>query len=286
MKNIVRRLIKHPPAVLYAVLLGFVAFSAAVPMFAAGMYDAALTDLAMAGILIAMMLKTFVFALQRKSSKMNKIFAWLAVIAANILALLPTHDFPGSLSTAFAFSLLICAAVLYFSGPLAAAMSLAPALWCCVFMPYHEEFMLLLSYPLRLSAAMLSTLLLKLCGINVIYAGTSLSLPGLSIAITDACSGINQLDAFILIAFGAVQLMHKKMLWKILHFSFIIPAVIIGNSLRIFITVLLFKMLGEKVLENVWHIALGYTQIIFALLIFLAIGRIFCAAGKNEEEQK
>ena len=71
MKNIVRRLIKHPPAVLYAVLLGFVAFSAAVPMFAAGMYDAALTDLAMAGILIAMMLKTFVFALQRKSSKMN-----------------------------------------------------------------------------------------------------------------------------------------------------------------------------------------------------------------------
>jgi exosortase/archaeosortase family protein len=113
------------------------------------------------------------------------------------------------------------------------------------FMPYHKEFMLLLSFPLRLSATVLSAGILKICGIGVVYSGTSLSLPGVEIAITDACSGINQLDAFLLIAFIAIQLLHKKILWKILHFAFIIPAIIIGNSLRIVLTVFCI-IFGEK----------------------------------------
>ena len=197
------------------------------------------------------------------------------LVLANILALLPSHDFPGSLSTALAFSLVICALVLYFSGTLMAKVCIIPAVWCCVFMPSHEEFMLMLSYPLRLSATLLSSLFLKICGVEVAFAGTSLNLPDLNIAITDACSGINQLDAFILIAFVVVEMLHKKTLWKLLHFAFIIPSIIAGNSLRIVITVLLYKVFGDCVLENLWHILLGYAQIFFALVIFLLIGKIF-----------
>ena len=286
MKLLLNRLSKHPLGALYGTLLGIIAFSAALPMFKSGMWDAALVDLAMAGILIFLMLKSFISTFRKESSFSEKCTAWVMVIAANMLALLPAHDFPGSLSTAFAFSLLICAFVLYFSGALMAAICIMPALWCCVFMPYHEEFMLLLSFPLRLSATVLSAGILKLCGVSVIYSGTSLELPGLDIAITDACSGINQLDAFILIAFLAVQLLHKKIGWKALHFAFIIPAVIIGNSLRIILTVLLFRMLGETVLENSWHVALGYSQIIFAMIFFLLIGKLFRLDNEKKAEVK
>ncbi|MBR2364713.1 MAG: exosortase/archaeosortase family protein [Lentisphaeria bacterium] len=275
MKNFLKRLLKHPLGALYGLLLGIIAFSAAVPLVVSGMWDAALVDLAMAGILITLMLRIFLFTFRKKTVFSEKCAAWILLGIANILALLPTHSFPGSLSTAFAFSLLICAFVLYFSGTLIAAASIVPALWCCVFMPYHEELMLLFSFPLRLSATMLSGVILNVCGINIVYSGTTLSLPYLNIAITDACSGINQLDAFILIAFIAVQIMHKKTLWKFLHFAFIIPSIIAGNSLRIVLTVLLYRILGESVLLNSWHIALGYLQIIFALLIFLAVGRVF-----------
>ena len=131
---------------------------------------------------------------------------------------------------------------------------------------------------------MLSGLILKLFGIGAVYSGTSLSLPGLNIAITDACSGINQLDAFILIAFIAVRILHKGLLWKILHFAFIMPAIIIGNSLRIVITVLLYRWFGESVLADTWHIALGYVQIVLALIIFLLIGKIFQIASTKSEE--
>ena len=282
-----KKMIHHPLGVLYGTLLGILAFLAAIPMFTSGAWEAALVDLVMAGILIILMMKRFILTSRRESTLPEKCAAWSMLIIANILALLPTHTFPGSLSTAFAFSLLICAFVLYFSGTFTAVNSIMPALWCCVFMPYHEEFMLMLSYPLRLSATMLSSLVLKLCGVEVAFAGTSLNLPDLNIAITDACSGINQLDAFILIAFIAVEMLQKKTVWKFLHFAFVIPSIIAGNSLRIVITVLLYKVLGDCVLENLWHTLLGYTQIFFAIIIFLLIGRIFREnpSVQKEDEQ-
>lgn len=284
MKKVIRLLAGHPLGALYAMLLGIVAFSAAVPMCTAGMYEAAVVDLIMAGILIVSMLKKFIPAPRLQAAFPEKCMAWVLLISANILALLPTHDFPGNLSTALAFMLLICASVLFFSGRIMAVNSVIPALWCCVFMPYHEEFMLSLSFPLRLSATVLSAWILKLCGIGVIASGTSLNLAGVNIAITDACSGINQLDAFILLAFLAVQFLHKKTGWKILHFAFIIPAIIIGNSSRIVLTVLLYTWHGEVVLQNTWHTVLGYVQVVIALLLFLAVGKIFTVSDAGHKE--
>ena len=287
MKYFCKKLLKyHPLGALYGTLLGILAFWAAIPMFTSGAWEAALVDLVMAGILIILMMKRFILTSRRESTLPEKCAAWSMLIISNILALLPTHTFPGSLSTAFAFSLLICAFVLYFSGTFTAVNSIMPALWCCVFMPYHEELMLLLSYPLRLSATALSALLLNLCGVKVVCSGTSLELSGLNIAITDACSGINQLDAFILIVFVAVQILHRKTVWKILHFAFIIPAIIVGNSLRIVLTVLLYILLGEMVLQNTWHTVLGYVQIVIALLFFLAIGKIFIVSDSENKEAK
>ena len=283
-RNFLNIITKHPLGALYGTLLGIIAFSAAVPMAVSGMWDAALVDLAMAGILIYLVMKKFVSVPVRESVFREKCAAWLLLISADILVLLPTHNFSGSLSTAVAVTMLICASVLYFSGIYMAALAIVPALWCCVFMPYHEEIMLLLSFPLRLSATVLSAGILSLSGIDVVHAGTSLVLPGVDIAITDACSGIKQLDAFILIAFIAVHLMQQKSGWRILHFAFIMPAVIAGNSLRIVLTVWLYRWFGETVFENLWHSVLGYVQIIFALLIFFAVGRIFAAAGNKTED--
>ena len=286
-KVYLKKTVKHPLGALYGTLLGIVAFSAALPMVKNGMWEQALVGLLMAGFLIALMLKSFVSTFRKESSSAEKAAAWFLVIFANISALVPAQDFPGSIGTAFAFSLLICAAVLYFSGGLMAGICIAPALWCCVFLPFHGEFMLLLSFPLRLSATMLSAGILSVCGTEVVYSGTSLALPGLNIAITDACSGINQLDAFILLAFIVVEIMHKKIVWKLLHFAFIMPSIIIGNSLRIVFTVLLYKVLGESVLQNTWHVGLGYVQIALAMLIFIAVGKIFAVPdGKAAEEKQ
>jgi len=286
-KDVLNKLLKHPLGALYGTLLGLVAFFSAIPIFASGAWEAGAVDLLMAALLIALMVKKFFTSERRPVLFSEKCTAWGILLLADILALLPTGKFPGSLTAAAAFTLIICAFVLYFSGKTIAFAAVIPALWCVVFIPYHQEIILLLSFPLRLSATALSGMLLNISGISVVTAGTSLTLPGLDIAITDACSGINQLDAFILIAFIAVELLHRSTLWKLLHFAFIIPAVIAGNALRIVLTVLLYKILGETVLQNSWHTVLGYSQIIFALLIFIAVGKVFTMVNrKNGEEEK
>ena len=286
MKTYFEKMIKHPLVAVYGTLLGIIAFSTAIQMCVSSLYDVAIVDVAMAIILITLMLKTAITKDAKESTNWEKIIAWIILIIADIIALLPTHNFAGSLCSAIAFVFIISALILYFNGSKMAIISILPTIWCCVVMPYHEELMLLLSYPLRLSATILSGGILNLLGISIIQSGTSLTLPNLNIAITDACSGINQMDAFILIAFIAVQMLHKNTGWKILHFAFIMPALIIGNSLRIVITVLLYKVLGETVLENSWHIGLGYSQIIFAFIIFLAIGFLFSSAQPKVVEDK
>ena len=279
------KLFKHPLGALYAVLLGFVALLAARPMIGSRVWDAALVDLLMAGILIAVMLKNLFENTRQNVSQTEKLLAWAVVVFANTLVLLPSQNLLGPLSTALAFTLLICAFVLYFSGGYLSFCCLAPALWCCVFMPFHEEIMLFLSYPLRLSATMFSGLLLQGCGIEAVFSGTSLRLPDLDIAITDACSGINQLDAFLLIAFILVRKFHTRPFWQLLHFAFIIPAIIAGNTLRIVLTVLLYKLLGETVLMDTWHTGLGFVQIVLALLFFYLVGKLFVFPAPSEAKE-
>lgn len=277
---------KHPWAVLYVLLPWIVAFFAVFPMFTAGIWEAALVDMAMVVLLTYPVIKNISFAETRVGK--NRYFAWVLLAAVNILVWLPVGEFYGKAGSAAAFVLLFCAPVMYWRGIREAMFFAVPAAWCCVFIPYHEEIMLFLSYPLRFSAAMFSSLLLEICGVDVVLAGSSLQLPGLDIAITDACSGINQLDAFILIAFIAVQLMHSKTCWKILHFAFIIPSVIIGNSLRIMLTVMLYKWVGAVILQNFWHSILGWVQIILAFVIFIAVGKLFSSGNgkKNKEAEE
>ena len=77
------------------------------------------------------------------------------------------------------------------------------------------------------------------------------------------------------------MMMHRHTGWKLLHFAFVIPAVIAANTIRIILTVLLYRLFGEAVLETAWHVALGYVQIVLALVIFLAVGGLFRAENRS-----
>ena len=285
MKNISTLLSKYPASALYGAALFAVALWSSLPAFAGGAWDGALVDLVMAALLIQSMTRKISAEKQEKSGKIDRVTAWILVACANIPAFVMVDGFAGNLVKTFAFVLLFFGFICYFNGCKLLLKFLVPTLWCCVFIPFHEEFMLMASYPLRLSATMLSAFLLKVCGMEVVYSGSSLHLVDLNIAITDACSGINQLDAFILIAYAAVRMLHKKLPVQLLHIAFVVPSIIIANTVRIALTVWLYKLCGEVILGKFWHVTLGYIQIVIAFAIFIAIGKLF-AAKPAEEEKK
>ena len=277
---------KHPMSVLYGTLLLCTALAGSISGLFSGAWGAAAVDLVMACLLLLYMFKNLFHSPELRGGRLEEWIAWLGVIGANLLILVPESNLSGSMLRACSFVFLLMSVILHFSHWRIALYCLPATLWCCLFIPFHEELMLMASFPLRLSATMLASLILKILGTGVAYSGTSLYLADLNIAITDACSGINQLDAFLLLAYIVVKLAGARVYWQVVHFAFVIPSIIIANALRIVLTVLLFKMFGEVILGKFWHVALGYGQVIAALLIFVAVGNLFGTGPEKKQEDK
>ena len=70
-----------------------------------------------------------------------------------------------------------------------------------------------------------------------------------------------------------------------LHYFFMLPAVIAANSVRIAATVLLFHWIGADAFDDFRHTLLGYLLVIVALLLFWWFGALFPDTGKARKEE-
>ncbi len=137
--------------------------------------------------------------------------------------------------------------------------------------PFYEYLLLEFSYPLRLVSTAVSASILKLCTIPVDYDGTSMLWNGQVITITDACSGISLLGLLFfleyLIARSIKSSQWKKWCWG----SLVLIWIIIGNALRLLVTFLLFRVVGQHVFERELHLTLGcFFVIVTSLMIWFS----------------
>ena len=203
--------------------------------------------------------------------------AWALLLIAAALPFVfasPSSELPHN--TAIALFAIAC--MLFFHG-WRATLWMSPALIIfCLFVPMREQFILLVSYPLRLISTTLSVWILKLCQIDINYHLTTITMPGAAqIVITDACSGIEQLEAMLLIGYLIIHMQPKPFIWSLCHYLFLLPIIIVSNSIRIIVTILLFKAIGPVVLENTWHATLGYCLVLACSLLMWYAGLLFPA---------
>lgn len=139
-----------------------------------------------------------------------------------------------------------------------------------------ESLVLALSYPLRLMATWIAVGCLKLFGVSVRADQTLIVLEadGIGLAVTDACSGIEQLFGLILVGGLFAFIMQRKTLFRLMHWATILPCVVLANAIRLVVTVLLTHMIGEVVLGNAWHLALGWAQTVLAVVLLWLFGKI------------
>ena len=109
---------------------------------------------------------------------------------------------------------------------------------------------------------------------------TTIRIEGLDIAITDACSGIQQFEAMILVAFWLVMVWQRPFVWRCIHYAFLIPSIILANAARIILTIVLYKAGVESVLNNTWHAGLGYAQVVLTVALFFLVGCLLPETGE------
>ena len=156
-----------------------------------------------------------------------------------------------------------------------------PLLGCFLAVPFRETIVLYLSYPFRMVSTVLSVGFLQIFGMNIENDGTTIRIEGLEIAITDACSGIQQFEAMILVAFWLVMVWKRPLVWRCVHYAFLIPSIIVANAVRIILTIALYKAGFESVLNNTWHEGLGYAQVVLTVAFFFLVG---CLLPENDEK--
>lgn len=137
-----------------------------------------------------------------------------------------------------------------------------------------ESFSLALSYPLRLMATWLAVGALRLFGFAVQTQRTLITLEDgeLEIAITDACSGIEQLFALVVIGGFFAFMMQHRLLPRIMHWATVLPCVVLANAIRLVAIVVLYRIFGETILGNAWHMALGWAQTVLAVALLWLVG--------------
>ncbi len=218
------------------------------------------------------------------SSAKERIVAWaILVFAICIPPIFATS--PTELPHNTAIALFAIASMLFFHG-WRPALRMSPALIIfCIFIPMREQIMLMVSYPLRLISTTLSVWVLKLLQINIEYHLTTITLPGATqIVITDACSGIQQLEALLLIGYLIIHLQPKPLVWSICHYLFLLPIIILSNSVRIIVTILLYRAIGPVVLNNTWHATLGYCLVFACSILFWYSGLLFPTATSESSK--
>ena len=213
-----------------------------------------------------------------KTSLKDKSLAWLLLLLFflifGIAHFFPGHDLTGFFNT-LPTLLFFLAAFCFWGGFKSTLVFLLPTLICTMLIPNRDVLALLLSYPLRLLSTILSVESLQLFGLNVEYQLTSIRLPGSGIAITDACSGIEQLEILLLLGYLLVKMQHERKRWAFLHYLFILPAVVFINSIRIIVTILLFYQFGQRAFADSVHITLGYFLVIAVVTLLWIIGPLF-----------
>jgi len=201
----------------------------------------------------------------------NKVFGWgMAAAALGCVFLFRMNAVPGfKYGTRFFLAL---GAVSLFCGIRAMLYGAVPLFGCFFVVPFREPIVLYLSYPFRMVSTVLSVGFLQMFGMKIENDMTTIRIEGLDIAITDACSGIQQFEAMILVAFWLVMVWRRPFVWRCVHYAFLIPSIILANAIRIILTIVLYKAGLESVLNNTWHEGLGYMQVVLAVALFFLVG--------------
>lgn len=157
---------------------------------------------------------------------------------------------------------------------LTSAKMLCPVFILLVLTPEQAFFNVFFSYPLRVMSAGLSAFLLKAGGIHTVWKDTEIFMDGTAISITAACSGIEQLEVMLLLGFFLVLAMQKTFSAQVLHYLLILPALLAANVLRLTVTLLLYRVIGDRVFDPYLHTFLGWIMVLISFLLLYLGGLI------------
>jgi exosortase len=133
--------------------------------------------------------------------------------------------------------------------------------------PLPQVVLSSLALPLQLQASRLGAALLSLRDVPISLEGNVINLPGQSLFVTEACSGLRSLTALISLGVLLGALWLRSVVARIALLLAVIPIAMAVNGFRVFLTGFLVYFVDPAMGEGFMHLSEGWGLFLVAFLI-------------------
>jgi exosortase len=161
-------------------------------------------------------------------------------------------------------------------GSAAASSSTFPLLFLFGLVPPPEIVLNAMVLQLQQGSAWAAHLLFAIFGVPVIQDGTTVQIPGLTLAVAPECSSIRSSSMLLVVTMVVAQLLLQSPWRKALVVGLVIPLSIAKNGLRIFTIAMLGTRVDIGYLTGKMHHQGGILFFLIALACILALVWILC----------
>ena len=123
------------------------------------------------------------------------------------------------------------------------------------------------AFPLQLKASQMGAHLLQLRHVPVMLAGNVIHLPGRSLFVTEACSGLRSLTALLALGILVGGLWLSSLWGRALLVAAAVPVALVLNGLRVFLTGFLVYYVSPALGDGFLHLTQGWAVFVIAFAI-------------------
>jgi exosortase len=184
----------------------------------------------------------------------------------------PTLDTFAS-ATRLAFVLSLTGTILYLRGFATIRFLSYPLLLSLMMFPLPDFVLQRLTLPLQMSASRLAEQLLEWFGYSVLREGNILYLPGQTLSVAEACSGMRSLMALTFLAQAYVYLFDRRPWMRLVIALCVIPIAVFANGIRIMATAIAGSYRSEWA-HGTFHDSTAWAVFAVAFVCIVAAHRI------------
>ncbi|MDR3748947.1 MAG: exosortase/archaeosortase family protein [Acidobacteriota bacterium] len=166
----------------------------------------------------------------------------------------------------------ICGLIVYFCG-LAVLRAMAfPIAFLLFAIPIPVIIYNEIVFPLQFVASRFATRSLEILNLfPIMREGNVLIIPGMTLEVVEACSGIRSLMSLLALAAGYGYLVERNTAVRWFLIVAMVPLAIISNGTRVMITAIMANYIGPQAAEGFMHEFSGWVIFVVATVLFLML---------------
>ena len=170
---------------------------------------------------------------------------------------------------------LLLAAVAYAVGGLALLRPLALPLGFLLLMVPPPRFLTYeILFRLKLAVTELSVRAMQLAGQTVASDGNQILLPGSTLFVADACSGLNSIVSLLPLACIVAYFLSHGVWRRVVVVASVVPLAVGANLVRVIVTLQLVDSRGVEYAQGLLHEAWGLTTFVAGTLALVGLARV------------